>query len=133
MKTFEFKLAALLCASLLGFCAQSQTFQVTSTADSGPGSLRDAMTSATAAGGTIVFTNVSGMIGLQSALPDISGTLAILGNGQTNLSINGYRTNLIFNVLAGVTCNISGLTLQGAGPALSGGPYGIPASRAINN
>jgi hypothetical protein len=125
MKTFGFKGFTILSCCLLYLCAHGQTFQVTTTADSGPGSLRDAMTNATAAGGgTIIFTNVSGMISLQSALPDISGTLSILGNGQTNVAINGYRTNRVFNVLAGAICNISDLTVQGSGPALSGYPYG---------
>jgi hypothetical protein len=118
MKTFDLKkLPILLSAVLLCFSARSQTFQVTTTADSGPGSLREAMMNANpAGGGTILFTNVSGVINLQSALPDISDNLSILGNGQTNLAINSYRTNRIFNVLAGATCNISDLTLQGGPP-----------------
>lgn len=129
------KFALLLSLALLCSSAHSQIFQVTTTDDSGPGSLREAMINASAAGdGTIVFTNVSGMIGLQSALPDINGTFSIIGNGQTNLSINNYRTNRIFNVLAGATCNISELTLQGGGPPLSGPPYPITnASTAIFN
>src|SRR5262249_25293705 len=87
-----------------------------------------------AGGGTIVFTNVSGMISLQSTLPDISGDVAILGSGSANVVINSYRTNQIFNVLAGATCNISGLTLQGSGPALTGPPYPVTGgSRAIVN
>jgi hypothetical protein len=128
-------LGFFLSASLFCLSAHCQTFQVTTTADSGPGSLRDAMANATAAGGgTIVFTNVSGMINLQSALPDISGNVAILGNGSATVAINGYRTNGIFNVLAGANCNITDLTLQGGGPALSGPPYPVAGgSSAIVN
>ena len=135
MKTIVFrKVATLLSAGLLCLCAQSQTFQVTTTADSGPGSLRDAITTAVAAGGgTIIFTNVSGMVSLQSALPDISGNLRILGNGPANVAINTYRTNRVFNVLPGAICNISDLTVQGSGPSIGGYPYPLTASVAIVN
>jgi predicted outer membrane repeat protein len=130
MKTFDFKKFTVFVSSgLFCFCAHSQIFQVITTADSGPGSLREAMTNAlVGAGGTIVFTNVSGTINLRSALPDISGNLTILGNGPANTVINSYRTNRIFNVLAGANCNVSDLTVQG-----SGLPGSIPASTAIFN
>jgi hypothetical protein len=129
MKTFAFKkFALILSATLLCHCAYSQTFEVTTTDDSGPGSLRDAMTNAIATGGgTIVFTNLSGTISLQSALPDISGNLSIVGNGPANTVIDGYRTNRVFNVLAGANCMISDLTVQGSGPILTGYPYGTMA------
>ena len=135
MKTIAFKkFAMLLAAGLLCLCAHSQTFQVTTTADSGPGSLREAMTNAIAVGGgTIIFPNLSGTISLQSALPDISGNFTIAGSGPEHLAINGFRTNRIFNVLAGANCKISDLSIQGSGPTISGAPGSIPASTAIAN
>jgi hypothetical protein len=115
MRTLNLKkLAALLAASLFGLCARSQTFQVTTIADSGPGSLRDAMINANGAGGgTIAFSNVNGTISLQSALPDISADLTIIGSGTANVAIDGNRLHRIFHISSGADCNISGLTLQG--------------------
>jgi hypothetical protein len=120
MRTIEFKkLTILLCVSLFCVCAHSQTFQVTTTADSGPGSLRDALSNASGAGGgTITFANLSGPISLLSSLPDISGNLTILGNGPANTAVSGNRTNLIFNVLEGATCSISDLTVQAGIPPI---------------
>jgi hypothetical protein len=135
MKTIEFKrLGILLCAGLLGICAHSQTFQVTANADSGPGSLRDALSNASGAGGgTITFTDLPGPISLLSSLPDIGGNLTILGNGPANTAISGNRTNRIFNVLGGATCSISGLTLQAGIPPIDV-PYPVyNGAKAIVN
>jgi hypothetical protein len=111
------KLVFFLCACVIGFCGRCAIYEVTTTADSGPGSLREAMLDAMfKRKATIVFTNIFGTISLQSALPDISANLTILGNGSTNVAINGYRTNRIFNILSGAVCNISDLSLQGGSP-----------------
>src|SRR5882724_11642795 len=114
MKIFEFnKLTILLCSGLFSLCVQSQTFQVTTTADSGPGSLRDAMTNAiTAGGGTIVFANVAGTISLQSALPDITVDLTIVGNGPEHVTIDGNQLHCLFHIAVGSSCDLSGLNLQ---------------------
>jgi predicted outer membrane repeat protein len=118
MKSFEFKaFAVLVFTAVLCVCASSQTFEVTTTADSGPGSLRDAITNATLfGGGTITFPNLSGTINLRSSLPDINVNLTIMGTGPERLAISGFRTNRIFSVLAGANCNISDLTVQGGAP-----------------
>lgn len=135
MKTSDLtKLAVFLSVSVVCLCAHSQTFQVTTTADSGPGSLRDAMTNAIASGGgTITFSNLSGPISILSALPDISGSLTIRGNGPANTAIGGNRTNRIFNVLGGATCSISDLTLQaGIPPIYSSYPVYNGAKAIVN-
>jgi hypothetical protein len=126
MKTFGLKkLAIFLFTGLLGLCAHSEIFQVTTTADSGPGSLRDAMTNANAAGGgTIVFSNVFGTISLQSALPTNTASLTILGNGPASAIIDGNLTNRIFNVTTNVTINISGLTLRHGFAYKTNNPWG---------
>jgi predicted outer membrane repeat protein len=134
MRIFEFKKLALPLSIGLCVCAHSQTFEVTTTADSGPGSLRDVMTHAIASGGgTIICPNVSGTINLLSALPDIDGNLTIVGSGRERLAINGYRTNRVFTLLSGATCNLSDLAVQGSGPSLSGYPGSVVASIAILN
>jgi hypothetical protein len=114
MKMFVLKtLAIFLSASLYSICAHGQTFQVTTTADSGPGSLREAMINANGGGGgTIVFTNVSGTISLQSALPDISVPLTIIGSGPDHVAIDGNRLHRIFHMAPGIVCNITGLSVQ---------------------
>src|SRR5262249_13553670 len=56
-----------------------QHFVVTTTADSGPGSLRSALTNADLAGGSDITFIVSGNITLARALPDISRSVQILG------------------------------------------------------
>ena len=99
--------------------ARAVTCIVTSLADNGPGTLRDAIVNQTC--DTITF-NVNGVIGLSSftshpfsAALVISRNLTITGPGvdlltlQRNSSNFGYR--LIF-VTSGQTVNISGLTLS---------------------
>ena len=60
-------LAAMICLALAPAAARAATFTVTSTADSGPGSLRAAMTDANAAPGfdTIVFSIPAGDAGVR--------------------------------------------------------------------
>jgi hypothetical protein len=74
--------------------ARADTFTVSSLADSGAGTLRQAILDANAAAtdDTIVFS-VNGSITLSSALPNIAGagsagTLTIAGNGTANTVIN---------------------------------------------
>jgi gliding motility-associated-like protein len=82
------------------FCALATTFTVTTNADAGPGSLRDAITAATAAGGTnsIVFniadqTQPGRTITLASALPLLPSNLTIDGTTQPGapFGISGAR------------------------------------------
>jgi hypothetical protein len=90
------------------------TLVVSTTADSGGGSLRAAITQANAdgSGDTITFS-VTGVIQLASALPALSGSMNIDGPGASSLTIepaSGVSTN-IFTVDTGVTANISALTM----------------------
>jgi hypothetical protein len=78
----------------LSASARADTFTVSSLADSGAGTLRQAILDANAAAtdDTIVFS-VNGSITLSSALPNIAGagsagTLTIAGNGTANTVIN---------------------------------------------
>src|SRR5436190_20204812 len=92
------------------------TFTVTTLADSGPGSLRDAIGLANAAGGadTINFT-VVGTITLASQIT-ISDDLTISGPGAANLTITptSPARALSINGVTPPTVTISGLTFQGA-------------------
>ncbi len=60
--------------------AAATTYTVTTTADSGSGSLRQAITNADANGGGLITFSVSGTIALQSALPIITQTVSISGS-----------------------------------------------------
>lgn len=90
-------------------------FTVNSLANSGAGSLRDAITAVNADPGadTIDFS-VTGTIQLTSALPAITGTLEITGPGAANLTVRRIVTTpnfAIFTAAAGSDVSVSGLTV----------------------
>ena len=100
--------------------ARATDFLVTSTADSGAGSLRDAISQSNTAGGTnnIIF-NTGGTITLASELPVISSNVTINGNGNspTISGNNTYRPFLIGDAGqktdgSGADANTYAVTLQ---------------------
>lgn len=85
--------ASVLLASAVP--AAAATFTVTNSADSGPGSLRQAMSDAEAAGGgnTIVFAIPGGgphAIALASPLPSVNGVLTVDGYTQAGSAPNSH-------------------------------------------
>src|SRR5262245_32456164 len=81
-------LLALCLSCAAGPCLGATTNWVSITNDVGPGSLREAIIHANAAGGaTILLSNVSGTITLASALPTITQSLAVVGPGTNTLAI----------------------------------------------
>ena len=61
---------------------------VTTTADSGPGSLRQALTDANAqVGADVITVTATGTINLQSALPDLTSNITINGPGADLLTV----------------------------------------------
>ena len=101
--------------------ATAATFTVTTSADSGAGSLRQAITDANAAAGadTIVFSGVVGTITLGSLLPEITDDLSISGPTATLLTISGAGQFRIFAVSEGRMVELSWLRFV-SGRALSG-------------
>ena len=87
---------------------------VTTSHDSGQGSLRDTIASA-AAGDTIQFDtspgHVTSPITLTSGLLDIAKNLDIEGPASGQLAISGNKNSRIFSVESGVTASISFLTM----------------------
>ncbi len=92
-----------LLALLLGVATSGSaaTFSVTTTSDSGPGSLRDAVAQANAAPGadTIDFS-ITGTITLTSGEIAINDALTLVGPGAGALTIDGNANSRIFSIFA---------------------------------
>src|SRR5579872_103462 len=104
---------------LISICGASSpgwaaTFTVVNLADSGPGSLRQAVVDANASPGanTVTFADgLTGTIGLTTGQMTITNGLTITGPGAGVLAIDGNQQSRIFTVGNGVTVAIAGLTL----------------------
>jgi hypothetical protein len=84
---------------------------VTNLADSGPGSLRDALAT-TSAGGTVDFQpGLNGTITLTSGELDITQEVNIAGPGSSIITVSGNKASRVFNIRAPFTVSISGLTI----------------------
>ncbi len=83
---------------------------VTSSADSGPGSLRDAIANAVS-GETIKFASSVHAITLTSGELAISTNLDIEGPGANKLTISGNNNSRVFDISGPNTVTIAGLTV----------------------
>ncbi|MBV9676860.1 MAG: hypothetical protein JO185_11035, partial [Acidobacteriaceae bacterium] len=92
--------------------AWAATLTVTNTDDSGAGSLRDTIATASP-GDTIQFSvpNPSA-ITLTSGKLLITKDLTINGPGAARLALDGNRADRVFEISRGVTVTLSGLTIQ---------------------
>jgi len=102
---------------------------VTSTGDSGPGTLRAAL----AAADFVAATNLFGAITLTSGELEASNSVTILGPGPGLLTVSGNNASRVCNV-TGPNVAISGLTIangsstnSGAGINAAGGPGSVVA------
>ena len=123
---------AAACLALLGATSslRAATITVTSTADSGPGSLRAAL--ASAAGGDTINFGVTGKILLTSGRLLVNKNLTILGPGPSSLAVDGNATNCVFEIYSGTTATIAGLTITN-GYSTSGGGIGNYGSLTLVN
>src|SRR4051794_2243094 len=90
------------------------TFTVLNLADSGEGSLRQAVLDANALSGadTIAFANgLSGTIALTGGQLAITDGLTIDGPGADQLAVSGNHQSRIFSISGGVTVTIAGLMI----------------------
>ena len=102
------------CTESLEFRSLLTTFTVTSLADSGSGSLRQAILDANSTSGDdeIVFqSGLNGTIALSSGQMTISETVEISGNGAANSIVDAQDVSRIFEISSGAV-TLSGLTLQ---------------------
>jgi hypothetical protein len=117
---------ALLCA--MTFSLRAATYFVTSTSDSGPGSLR-ALLGFVSDGDVIDLSGVPGTIVLTSGELLVLTSVTLLGPESGTTAVSGNRVTRVFNV-TGTNVTFSGLkilngntTLNGAG-IYAGGPVG---------
>jgi hypothetical protein len=107
---------------------------VSNLADSGPGSLRQAILDSNSTPGNNLITfapGVSGTINLASALPDLSGNIDLEGPGADVLTVQrstavGTIAFRVFTVDNGATVTLAGLTVaNGQAGDLGGGIYNV--------
>ena len=98
---------------------------VVNTADSGQGSLRDAINAANSNGDNILFANgLHGTIALKSPLPTISTSMTIGGTTKYSITIDGRNTNQIFSIFSPISpidVNLIGMTLTRGSSSGGGG------------
>jgi hypothetical protein len=132
---------AIATIALITSSVYAATITVTSTSDSGPGTLRAALASA-ANGDTVDATGVSGTILLTSGELVVTNSLALLGPGPDDLAVNGNfpnTTNRVFHIGSGKTVTIVSLTVtnglaEGSFPSDGGGGiYNEPATLTVSN
>ena len=109
--------SALIC--LLGISVHANIITVTNTNDSGPGSLRQALTDAND-GDTIEFA-VTGTIELTSGELLVDKSITVSGPGAENLAVNGNNQSRVFHIASGQTVTISGMTITNGHVSDSGG------------
>src|SRR6478735_877561 len=109
-RTLYFVIIGVLLRSVFITAAHAATITVTSTNDSGPGSLRQALRVAND-GDTITFA-VTGTITLTSGGLPVNKSLTISGPGKDQLSIDGNQASLVFGIFPDKTATISGLTIR---------------------
>ena len=111
------------------------TVIVTNNADSGPGSLRDAIANASS-GDTIVFADSvkNETITLTSGELAVNKSLDIEGPGSNHLTISGNNSSRVFDVSGSGNVTIAGLTIT-AGKATVGGAIleNTTGSVSVNN
>lgn len=136
MKTTNYLLTsvAALATMVVPYVAQAATYTVTNLADSGAGSLRQAITDANSNPGadTIVFA-ATGVITLTSGELAIADSLTIQGPGAGRLAVDGNASSRVFLISGtGTGVTIRGLTIRnGAVVGANGGGINVSAGSTL--
>src|SRR6516225_5144243 len=112
MSTVRSAAIAVLLLGAVVVPARATTISVTNTNDSGPGSLRQALTIAND-GDTIDATGISGVITLTSGQLLVDKSVTINGAAADLLAVDGNATSRVFQTVIGAKMvSISGLTIR---------------------
>lgn len=112
---------------LTGTPAEAATFNVTNLADTGAGSLRQAIDDANLAAGADDITFQAGLTGtitLTTGQLAITDSLMIVGPGAGNLSVSGNNASRVFylyNNAATIDVQLSGMTITGGNASTGAG------------
>ena len=98
------------CSLAHPYCGHAGLWTVTSLADSGPGSLRAAITSAV--GGDSIDFAVTGTITNPSGELFINKDLKLVGPGAEKLAISGKGSHRVFEIESSASVSISALTIS---------------------
>src|SRR4029077_11646885 len=110
----------LIVACALSIPAHATTILVSKPKDSGPGSLRQALASASD-GDTIDATGISGVITLTTGELLVDKSVTINRAGAGLLAVDGNATSRVFQIGSGETVTISGLTIRNGHDDTTGG------------
>ena len=136
MKTAFIPVVSLVTASLMFGCISltASILTVTTTSDTGAGSLRAALKNARS-GDTIKFSlPAPSFITLTSGELLVSKNLNILGPGAGNLTVSGNHSSRVFRIGSRATVTLAGLTItQGVTTGYGGGIYSDHAALTVSN
>ena len=128
--------AAALAGIALTLPASAADFTVLNLADSGPGSLRQAVLDANARPGadTIRFADgLGGTIALTTGQLSITGPLTIEGPGADRLAVSGSHQSRVFRITGGVSAALAGVTItSGADQNDGGGILNVGSTLALD-
>ena len=125
-------LLTLLCAAVASVqSVHAAPITVTSTADSGANTLRQAL--ADAVDGDTIDFSVTGTITLTSADLVVDDSITISGPGVNTLAVVGNGTSIMFYINSGKTVTISGLTITNGVGSDGGGIYNDHSTLDVNN
>src|SRR6266550_1731716 len=119
---------------LTALSTEATTITVMNTNDSGPGSLRQALTDANE-GDTIDF-GVTGTITLTTGQLVVDKSVSISGPGAANLAVNSNAASRVFHITNAVTVSTSGLTITNGSVVSSdvgGGAYNDQSTLTVSN
>ena len=107
--------------------------EITSSADNGPGSLRDAVSIAES-GDTLIFDEATSasMINLSSGVIALDKDLVISSINFTKVQINANSTSRIFRITNGSTVSLWGVILMNGSSVDNGGAIMIEPSSSLN-